>query len=75
MPHMSLMFYILKNISKMTKKIIFIAVFVLLVIVGSTYGRNLHLTYIEQIWFALLVLYFIFPIIILGTDALSPDDD
>lgn len=75
MPHMSVIFFITKNISSRATKILFFSICIVLVALGSTYGRNLHLTYIEQIWFALLVLYFLIPVIILGAIALLSDDD
>lgn len=75
MPHMSVIFFITKNISSKATKALFFSICVVLVLLGSTYGRNLHLTYIEQIWFALLVLYCLIPVIILGAIALLSDDD
>jgi hypothetical protein len=75
MPHMSIILLITRNISKNATKFLFFSILFSLIFFGSTYGTNLHLTYIEQIWFSLLVLYLLIPIIIFGTDALSSDDD
>jgi hypothetical protein len=75
MPHMSIMFLITENISTKATKILFFLILFSLILLGSTYGTNLHLTYIEQIWFSLIVLYLLIPIMILGIDVLSTDDD
>jgi len=79
MPHLSITFYVTKNISTKATRILYFFILFFLILLGSTYGTNLHLTYIEQIWFALMALYFLLPIVILGTylliHALSSDDD
>ncbi|TFH47555.1 MAG: hypothetical protein E4G89_07735 [Methanothrix sp.] len=78
-PHLSITFYVTKNISTKATKILFFLTLFSLILLGSTYGTNLHLTYIEQIWFALMALYLLLPIMILGIylliHALSSDDD
>lgn len=78
-PHLAITFYVTKNISTKATKVLFFSILFCLILLGSTYGTNLHLTYIEQIWFALMALYFLLPIMILGIylllHALSSDDD
>ncbi|MGK2905394.1 MAG: hypothetical protein ACSLFH_03495 [Desulfuromonadales bacterium] len=78
-PHLSITFYVTKKISTKATKVLFFSILISLILLGSTYGTNLHLTYIEQIWFALMALYLLLPIMILGIylliHALSSDDD
>jgi len=75
LPHMSLTFLITKNMSTKSTKILFFLILLSLILLGSTYGTNMHLTYIQQIWFSLIALYLLIPILILGIDILSSDDD
>ena len=79
MPHLSMIFYITKNISTKWTRILFFSILFSLILLGSTYGTNLHLTYIEQSWFALIALYLLLPFMILGIglliNYLSSDDD